>query len=227
MDNSGGVYVTGEIADEGVGEDFGTIKYLQNTVPVELTSFAAATSGNNVILNWTTATEKNNKEFEIEKQVSSKQYTVSSRWENVGFVQGSGTTSEPRTYSFKDNNLNTGTYSYRLKQIDFDGSYTFSNEVEVNVNGLMTFSLSQNYPNPLNPSTKISYTTPKDGYASLKVYNSIGQEVAVLVNGVVQAGSHEVTFNPEFSGTGLSSGVYFYRLESDGKVLVKKMMVLK
>ena len=238
LDNSGGVYVTGEIADEGTGEDFGTIKYTQNTVPVELTSFTAAASGNDVVLRWQTATETNNKGFEVERQVSSKQpdevevspkggKSVSSQWEKIGFVAGYGTTSDPRIYSFTDNDLKNGTYNYRLKQIDFDGSFSFSNAVEVDVNAPLTFSLNQNYPNPFNPSTQIDYSIPKDGFVSLKVYNTIGQEVATLVNGNVQAGSHEVTFNPESMGVSISSGAYYYRLESDGRALVKKMMVLK
>ena len=227
LDDLGDVFVTGYSFGSTSSFDYATIKYEQVVVPVELTSFTAKVVQNEVVLTWTTATEKNNRGFEVERKVSSKQKSVSSQWESIGFVAGYGTTSDPRSYSFTDNNLKNSTYSYRLKQIDFDGSFSFSNEVEVDVNAPLTFSLNQNYPNPFNPSTQISYTIPKDGYVSLKVYNTIGQEVATLVNGNVQAGSHEVTFNPESMGVSISSGVYYYRLELDGKVLVKKMMVLK
>ena len=192
-------------------------------VPVELTSFTAAAEGNSVVLNWKTATETNNKGFEVERQVSSKQKSVSSQWEKIGFVGGYGTTTDPRSYSFTDQNLSSGNYEYRLKQIDFDGSYEYSNIVEVEVNAPLQFALSQNYPNPFNPSTQIEYTIPEDGYVSLKVYNALGQEVANLVNGIQKAGSHDVTFN----ASSVSSGVYYYRIESGENVSVKKMMVIK
>ena len=175
------------------------------------------------MLNWKTATETNNKGFEVERQVSSKQKSVSSQWEKIGFVGGYGTTTDPRSYSFTDQNLSSGNYEYRLKQIDFDGSYEYSNIVEVEVNAPLQFALSQNYPNPFNPSTQIEYTIPEDGYVSLKVYNALGQEVANLVNGIQKAGSHDVTFN----ASSVSSGVYYYRIESGENVSVKKMMVIK
>ena len=201
--------------------------------PVELTSFTASAFGNNVVLNWTTATEKNNWGFEVERKVrspasgiyagSDKQKSVGSQWEKVGFVRGYGTTTDPKSYSFTDQNLASGNYEYRLKQIDFDGSYEYSNIVEVEVNAPLQFALSQNYPNPFNPSTQIEYTIPEDGYVSLKVYNALGQEVANLVNGIQKAGSHDLTFN----ASSVSSGVYYYRIESGENVSVKKMMVIK
>ena len=200
-------------------------------VPVELTSFTADLSGKDVVLKWSTATETNNKGFEVQRsdvRSQSDEVGISpeggmSDWKNIGFVGGYGTTTEPNSYSFTDNNLSSGNYEYRLKQIDFDGSYEYSNVVEVEVNAHLQFALNQNYPNPFNPTTQIEYTIPKDGYVSLKVYNALGQEVANLINGIQKAGSHDVTFN----ASNLSSGVYYYRIESDNKVLVKKMMVVK
>ncbi|HSD62646.1 MAG TPA: T9SS type A sorting domain-containing protein, partial [Ignavibacteriaceae bacterium] len=138
-------------------------------------------------------------------------------------VEGNGTTTEPKSYSFTDGNVTSGKYSYRLKQINFDGSFEYSKEVEVEVNYKLEFSLSQNYPNPFNPSTMIKYSIPKDGYVNLKIYNTLGQQVAELVNGIVKAGSHQVTFN----AGNLSSGVYYYRIESGNYVSVRKMMILK
>lgn len=188
----------------------------ESWVPVEFTSFTAASSGNDVTLNWTTSTETNNKGFEIQRSEVGD-------WAKVGFVGGFGTTSEPESYSFSDNNVTAGKYTYRLKQIDFNGSYKYSNEAEVEVNGPAVFLLNQNYPNPFNPSTQINYSIPKYEYVSLKVYNILGEEVAGLVNGMMKAGSHKVTFD----ATNLSSGVYYYRIEAGGNVSVKKMMLIK
>lgn len=186
-------------------------------VPVELTSFTAAVVDGSVLLNWTTATETNNRGFEVEKQ------SGNSNWESIGFVTGKGTTTEPQSYSFTDNNVANGRYTYRLKQIDFDGSFNYSKEIEVQINTPVEFSLSQNYPNPFNPATKINYSVPKDGYVKISVYNVIGQEVAELVNGMVKAGTHEVNFD----ASGLTSGVYFYKIEANGFSNIKKMTLLR
>ncbi len=210
-----------------VGEYDGNFTFYRNlfaTVPVELTSFTANVNGTSVILNWETASETNNKGFEIQRSVVKSQ-----KWEKIGFVTGNGTTTEPKSYSYTDdlslirNNVLSGTYSYRLKQIDYDGSYKYSNEVSVGVNLPLQFSLNQNYPNPFNPSTTIEYSIPKNGFVSLKIYNALGQQVASLVNGMVKEGTHKLTFD----ASNLSSGVYYYRIESGNNIQVKKMMLLK
>ena len=187
-------------------------------VPVELTSFAANVNNNgDVILNWTTASELNNQLFEIERRSEEGQYLM------IGYVNGHGTTTEAQEYSYVDNNVEPGTYFYRLKQIDFLGTYEYSDEVEVEVNGPLTFHLEQNYPNPFNPSTNIKYNIPESGIVKLAVYNTLGEEVAVLVDGMVQAGFYEVTFD----ASSLPSGAYFYRLQSDNLNQVKKMLLMK
>jgi photosystem II stability/assembly factor-like uncharacterized protein len=187
-------------------------------VPVELTSFTASTNNlGQVVLNWHTATETNNRGFEIERMSANSEYVT------IGYVDGAGTTTEPQSYSFIDQNVNSGNYTYRLKQLDFNGTFEYSNEVEVTVTAPMTFDLAQNYPNPFNPSTSINFSVPEAGYVTLTVYNPIGQEVGVLVNGVVTAGSHEATFNAQ----SLPSGTYFYKLQSGNSVMVKKMVLLK
>ena len=190
-----------------------------NFVPVELTSFTASVNGQAVYLSWNTATELNNKGFAVE-QLSESQ---GDNWEEIGFVPGSGTTTEPGSYSFIDNNLTNGTYSYRLKQIDFDGSYEYSQAVEVNVYQPQKFSLSQNYPNPFNPTTSISYSVSEDGFVRLSVYNVLGQRLVDLVNGEVKSGIHQVSFDAK----NLSSGVYYYRLETKSFTSTKKMMLLR
>ncbi len=189
-------------------------------VPVELTSFSASITVDGFVkLEWTTATELNNRIFEIERRQADGQYSV------VGFVQGAGTSSEEQSYVFIDKSVSPGTYFYRLKQIDFDGRYEYSNEIEVEVIGPLSYSLSQNFPNPFNPSTTISYQLPEDDFVSLKVYNSLGQEVAELVNGVISAGTHSV----DFDAASLSSGIYYYTLRvGDNKfVKVNKMTLMK
>ncbi len=187
-------------------------------VPVELTSFTANVNNKgDVILNWTTATELNNQLFEIERRGEDGQYIT------IGYVEGYGTTTEPQEYSYMDNTVGTGTFFYRLKQIDFLGTYKYSDEIEVEVNAPLTFGLEQNYPNPFNPSTNIKYSVPETGSIKLSIYNVLGEEVAVLVDRIVQVGFYEVTFD----ASNLPSGVYFYRLQAGSFVETKKMVLLK
>ncbi len=158
-------------------------------------------------------------------------------WERIGFVNGNGTTSQPNSYSFADNSLSTGKYFYRLKQIDFDGSFTYSNEVEVDLSLPQTFSLEQSYPNPFNPSTTIKYTIPNVTLSALsraesrdegsrvilKVYDILGNEVATLVNENKPAGNYEINFN----ASSLTSGIYFYTIQAGSFTDTKKMTLLK
>jgi len=187
-------------------------------VPVELTSFSATSKAGEVILNWTTATELNNLGFEIERSLNETD------WSLIGFKEGSGTTSEPQNYSYTDYllDIESKVIFYRLKQIDFDGSYKFSDRIEVTVVPV-EFSLSQNYPNPFNPSTKISYQIPINSFVSLKIYDAIGNELAVLVDQQKSAGEYEV----EFDASKLGSGVYFYTLTAGDFIQSKKMILIK
>ena len=211
-------------------------------VPVELTSFTATANGNEVILNWSTATETNNQGFEILRFAQND----NDEWKKKGVVPGHGTTTETQHYSFTDNNVKSGKYQYKLKQIDYDGMFEYSQIVEVEIPLVNEFSLSQNYPNPFNPSTKIKFTIPtsplssplvkgrtKEGFVTLKVYDILGNEVATLVNEEKPAGEYEV----EFNAANLPSGIYFYQLlvtalqSKDGKAgqysETKKMVLLK
>ncbi|MCB0728885.1 MAG: T9SS type A sorting domain-containing protein [Ignavibacteriae bacterium] len=179
-------------------------------LPVELTSFISTINGSNVTLNWSTSREVNNTGFEIER--SEVRAQTSEVWTNIGFVNGNGNTAENHFYEFTDRGLNQGKYNYRLKQIDFNGNFNYhnlSNEVIIGLPG--KFNLSQNFPNPFNPSTKISYELPFDGNVSLKVFDMTGKEVMTLVNEFRSAGYYTVTF----SGVNLSTGVYIYRISAD------------
>jgi hypothetical protein len=190
-------------------------------IPVELASFTASVNEKNVTLNWVTATEVNNQGFEIEKKSGNG-------FENIGYVAGFGTSSETHSYSFVDHSLNEGTYSYRLKQIDYDGTFEYSDVVEVDVSVPDVFALEQNYPNPFNPATQIDFSLAADSKVTLNVYSLLGEKVATLVNSNLTAGSHQV----DFDATNLNSGVYFYRIEANGNdgtnfTNVKKMILTK
>jgi hypothetical protein len=194
-----------------------SINGLCDIVPVELTSFSANVNNNLVTLNWSTATELNNSGFEIERK------SHNTDWTRIGFVAGSGTTTESRSYSFVDNSLPVGSYSYRLKQIDYDGTFEYSNTVEVVTSIPVQYSLDQNYPNPFNPSTKIRFTIPEASVVTLKVFNAIGEEVANLVNEVYESGTNEIVFN----ASNLTSGIYFVRMEAGSFVSTRKITLLK
>lgn len=195
-----------------------------SALPVELTSFTLSAKISSVELAWQTATEVNNYGFEIERRTVNSDQSSVINWQKIGFVQGNGTTNSPHTYSYSDNVGTVGTYSYRLKQIDHDGAFTYSQAVQVTIAVPKALALSQCYPEPFNPSTTIQFTVPSDGRASLKVFNAIGQEVATLFNDEAAAGIvHQVQFN----GSNLSSGIYFSRLEFNGNMQVKKMLLLK
>jgi photosystem II stability/assembly factor-like uncharacterized protein len=208
---------------------------INGSIPVELTSFTARVANNEIELSWQTSTETNNYGFKIErkKMLTPREENELNEvrvWESLGFVEGKGTTTEPQYYLFVDKNMNAGTYSYRLKQIDFDGSFDYSNIVEVDVGIPNGFFLSQNYPNPFNPSTKINFRISQTTFASLKVYSLLGAEVVSLLNEVKTPGVYEVNFdvtNPLMSREGLTSGVYFYRLQAGTFVQTKKMLYLK
>ncbi|HSD62412.1 MAG TPA: YCF48-related protein, partial [Ignavibacteriaceae bacterium] len=196
-------------------------------IPVELTSFNAYAGENGVTLSWQTATETNNRGFEVQRSEIGGQ---KSGWEKIGFVNGSGTTTEQMSYTFIDNKVERGTYYYRLKQVDFDGTFKYSNEIEVNTSTPLVFNLEQNYPNPFNPVTSIKYSIPNTGtstFVQLKVYNSLGEEVATLVNQNQPAGNYEVKFSASGNGKGLSSGVYIYRLTAGNYIAAKKLVLLK
>ncbi|MBP9122667.1 MAG: T9SS type A sorting domain-containing protein, partial [Ignavibacteriaceae bacterium] len=182
---------------------------------VELLSFTAQAIGNEVVLNWTTASETNNKGFEIQKRSEDL-------WEELTFINGNGTITSPVNYSFTDK-LTTGkSVYYRLKQVDFDGTFHYSNEVEVS-QGVTSFELMQNYPNPFNPSTLINYKIPESAHVSLKVYDITGMEVAALVNKIQTQGVYTINFD----ASTLSNGIYFYKLEAGRYSAVKKLSFIK
>ncbi|MBZ0199094.1 MAG: S8 family serine peptidase [Ignavibacteriaceae bacterium] len=190
-------------------------------IPVELTSFTASTDQNNVVLNWSTATETNNRGFSIERK------STKDAWNEVEFVNGAGTSTNPAQYSYIDKDMNVGKYTYRLKQVDMDGTYEYTNFVEIEVSSPTVFSLAQNYPNPFNPTTVIEYSVPEKAEVTLTIYSSIGELVKTLVSGTVEPGYQKISFN----ASELTSGTYIYQIRAKGSsgnyVESKKMMFIK
>lgn len=201
----------------------------ENSLPVELSSFNSIINGNSVELKWITASEQNNSGFEIQKRSATGENSFT-EWAKIGFKNGAGTTNEAVSYNFPDNNLASGKYSYRLKQIDHNGNfkyYNLSNEIIIGVPA--KYDMSQNYPNPFNPVTKINYELAFDSKVSLKIYDMLGREAASLVNNDLQkAGYYTVQLN----GINLASGTYFYRITAKGInekdfIMTKKMVLIK
>jgi len=219
----------GSINKDGWYVDDIKLSVYSSTIPVELTSFTATVNDNDVTLNWESATELNNKGFEIQRTL----YSDKLNWDKIGFVEGKGTTTEPQKYSFVDKNLKTNSYLYRLKQIDFDGTFVYSSEIKVDFTNPVEYYLSQNYPNPFsatgksnsggNPVTTIKYQLPTDEFVSLKVYDVLGRDVKTLVNEIQKAGFYEV----EFNASNLPSGIYFYKIQTENFSSVKKMILTR
>jgi len=191
-------------------------------IPVELKSFTALTYKNSVSLSWSTATEVNNKGFYVQRKTDNSDY------QNIGFVEGKGTTTEVQNYFFSDANVQVGKYYYRLAQVDFDGSVNYLDAIEVEVNPPLEFSLSQNYPNPFNPATTIDFSLPYKSSVVLKIYDVIGQEVLKAIDKEMEAGYHKLNLDM----SRFSSGVYMYRIDVKGfdgnnHTAVKKMILNK
>jgi len=211
--DAGGIYAQDINPDGQLGN---------SVVPVELVSFSANVIDNSVTLNWITATELNNHGFEIEYSINNQDFS------KIGFVPGSGTTSEMKSYSFVVQNISAGVQYYRLKQVDFNGSSTIYNSIEVTGPMPDNFILYQNHPNPFNPSTTISFYLSVEADVTIKLFNMLGQEITKISEGSFQAGVHNIDFDAQ----NLSSGAYIYSLETSAANGVsfkstKKMLLLR
>ena len=201
---------------------YSNVATITTPLPVELTSFTANAVDGKVLIAWETATEINNAGFSIERSADNKKFS------EVTFIKGKGTSTEKSYYSYTDKSALSGKYYYRLKQVDFDGTYQYLKSVEIDLGIPKNYSLDQNYPNPFNPSTTIRFALPMNAKVNIKLYNTLGQEVANIFNSDLSAGIHETSFN----ASNLSSGVYFYRLEARGAdgsnfVSTKRMLLMK
>jgi len=195
---------------------------VSGVLPVELSSFTAAGTKSGVELKWETATETNNTGFEIERSTDLRSFS------KIGFVGGKGTTVSKSSYSFVDQSASSGKLYYRLKQMDFGGTYEYSKVAAVDLSAPKDFSLSQNYPNPFNPATMLSFNLPVESSVTLSVYNSLGVLVDVAASGNYQSGTQQVLFN----ASNLPSGIYYYTISAkgiDGSEFTQtsKMLLLK
>jgi len=201
----------------GIGIGYSNI----GTLPVELTSFTAKQCVTGIELLWATATEVSNYGFEIERAylLLPNDKTI---WEKIGFISGHGNSNSPNNYSFIDNKPLSGKSQYRLKQINKDGAFKYTKIIEV-VSVILKYDLAQNFPNPFNPSTLITYSIPTSSNVILKIYNVLGKLITTLVNENQEAGSYKVNFD---AGV-LSNGIYFYKIQAGNYTAVKKMLLLK
>ncbi|MEJ2194146.1 MAG: T9SS type A sorting domain-containing protein [Ignavibacteriaceae bacterium] len=219
----GGTVNTAEnyVEQSGLSDfSYWTLGDVNNPIPVELTSFSVAADGKSVTLKWTTATETNNLGWDIERSENTDKLDG---WIKLGFIDGAGNSTESNTYTFRDAELKSTTYFYRLKQIDFDGTSVYSETVEVEVGIPDQFALAQNYPNPFNPETVIEFQIPSNSMVNISVYNSIGEKVATLLNEQLEQGYYKRSFN----GSNLPSGIYIYRLTANDEMFTRKMMLIK
>ncbi|HSP88516.1 MAG TPA: FG-GAP-like repeat-containing protein, partial [Ignavibacteriaceae bacterium] len=184
----------------------------EGVVSVELVSFYTTVIGNDINLQWETATEINNLGFEVYRNGN-----------KIGFINGSGSTVEKQEYSFIDKNLNSGIYNYRLNQIDFDGTQKVVGELTTYLSLPENFNLDQNYPNPFNPSTTISFTIPNSEFVNLKIFDVLGNEVTTLINKEMQTGNYKI----DFDAGSLSGGIYFYKIVAGSFSETRKMVLLK
>jgi hypothetical protein len=211
MQNSGNIYIDGLRVASAWGNA---------PLPVELTSFNVSSKGDKILLSWQTATEIDNFGFDIERRIVSKY--KNEEWKKIGFAEGHGNCNSPRYYSFDDKEVyNFCNYSYRLKQINTDGSFSYSDETDIAINFPGKYHLYQNYPNPFNPSTVLRFSIPEDSYLKITLYNILGQKEAEVYSGYTMAGDHMVNFD----AGGLPGGVYFCVLESGRVNKTIKIMI--
>lgn len=205
----------------GTNNGFGSY-FATQSIPVQLASFTANLQGSDVTLNWQTATETNSSTFEVERSYNNV-------WEGIGSVKAAGTSTELKNYSFTDQNLSGGKYSYRLKVVDLDGTFEYSNSIEVDVNIPLEYSLSQNFPNPFNPNTTVKFALPFESRVTVQVFAVTGELVETIYNGQLGIGYHQFDWN----ASRFASGMYIYRMSAQSLVndksfnSVKKMMLLK
>jgi hypothetical protein len=212
---------TGDVVDAEIGID--NITAAENPLPVELVSFSANQNAGNVVLNWVTSSETNNLGFEIERKLYKNE--TEENWRTVGFKEGAGSTTNEKSYVYYDvvDKINADKIAYRLKQIDFNGSFTYSNAVYIEKISPFNFSLEQNFPNPFNPATNFEYRISDFVLITLRVYDVLGNEVAIIVNEQKEPGNYKI----KFDASSLVSGVYYYQIVAGNFSETKKMILLR
>ncbi len=216
-----GLLITGRSSEIPYGDnlDILLVRLDGDIVPVELTSFEGIMENDKVILTWKTSSETNNYGFEIERKIKT---SGSLGWEDAGFVEGNGTSTVQHSYSYTDPITQSGIVSYRLRQMDLDGAFTYSKEITVASNPVVS-SLSQNYPNPFNPVTTINYSLKEESEVSIAIYDILGRKVSTVVNEIKRPGNYSI----DVDGSKLAGGIYIYRLTSGRNSLTRRMVLLK
>ena len=213
------VAVGAHLDDDG-GTNRGSVWVLfldEAELPVELTAFTATAAGADVLLSWQTAAETNNAGFEIEQRRAGA-------WARIGFVEGHGTTLEPQRYHHRVEELSAGTYRFRLKQVDFDGAFAYSPEVEVAVGVPGAFHLSAAYPNPFNPETQFTLQLAQAQHVAVAVYDAVGRQVALLHEGPLEGGQ---THRFRFTAAALPSGIYLVRVVGEQFSAARQVVLMK
>ncbi|MBN2088805.1 T9SS type A sorting domain-containing protein [candidate division KSB1 bacterium] len=196
---------------------------IATTTPVELSLFIGQVNANQVNLVWKTESESNNFGFEIEKRTN-----FETKSKKIGFINGKGTTTMPQEYKFVDENVEKGTYYYRLKQIDFDAKFEYSPEIKIVVNIPDEYQLFQNYPNPFNPKTTIAYNLAEAGHVKITIYDITGREIQKVVDKMQEAGHYEFDWDAKnYQNQSIAGGVYYYKLETPNFTQFRKMLLLK
>jgi hypothetical protein len=194
-------------------------------LPVELTAFDALVDGSEVVLSWQTQTETNNAGFDLEHQrLADDETTEATDWTKLGFIEGAGTTTRPQSYAYRATDLDAGHYRFRIKQLDFDGTFVYSPIVEAVLEVPRQLMLSPNYPNPFNPSTQIEFTVPSEGRALVEVYSIDGRLVRVLYDAVAEPSR---VYRLVFDAARLSTGEYVYVLKFNGRLVSQRMVLVK
>ncbi len=202
-----------ECVSPNLGGDCSTI-----TLPVELVSFSVTSSGDGAVLAWETASETNNAGFSVERELGSQVFA------EIGFVDGNGTTTDPKEYRFVVENLDPGLHRFRLKQIDFDGAFDYSPIVEAAATVPDRFVIESAYPNPFNPSTTIRFAVAAEQNVTAVLVNATGQTVRTLFNAVTAANEMQTLV---IDASALPSGTYLVRFEGKGISATEQIVLAK
>ena len=202
----------------GVGP-FASLEECRGQVlPVELTAFDALVNGDQVLLAWSTASELNNAGFSVEQEVGSDVFS------EIGYVEGHGTSIEPKEYSFAVNDLDPGLHRFRLKQIDFDGAFEYSSVVEAAVTVPDRFLIEPAYPNPFNPTTTLRFAVGAEQHVEVTLVNAAGQSIRTLYSGTVVANEMKQLV---VDAVGLPSGTYLVHFEGNGLSATERIVLLR
>jgi hypothetical protein len=190
----------------------------QGTLPVELSGFDVKANNQRAVLNWTTASETDNAGFEVQQRIDGQ-------FREIGFVEGAGTTSESTDYRFRTDELEAGeTYAFRLKQVDTDGSTSFSEIVELDIGLEGSHVLKAPYPNPFRDRATVEFAVKEAQDVTVAVYNTLGQRVRTLYQGSPTPDQMQTA---RFEGQGLSSGLYIVRMQGEDFTATRRVTLVK